>query len=108
MVVLEIAQAGNREVTKSPESYAKNLNLEVMHRILQVLIEQGPIKITNLAMHSSLNHITCKKYLQSMGKFGWIKFMSDNYTLIMLTEVGVKIQKALNSLAQTSLKFSDK
>ena len=56
--------------------YAKNLNLEVILRILQVLREHSPVKITNLAMYSRMNHIKCKKYLQSMCHLGWIEFLA--------------------------------
>ena len=103
MAHLKSAKAWNKKYNKgSTELYAKNLNLEVMRRILTVLVEQNPIKITNLAMFSRMNHVICKKYLQSMCKLGWIAFLSpDDYSLIKLTEMGIKIQVILDSLNYT-------
>ena len=82
--------------------YAKNLNIEVILRILQVLREHSPVKITNLAMYSRMNHIKCKKYLQSMCHLGWIEFLAhhDN-NLIKITELGIKTQTMIDSLGQT-------
>ena len=102
MTVIKTAKARNKDITKSTESYAESLNLRVIHRILHALGEQSPIKVTNLAMHSRMNHIMCKKYLRSMCILGWIEFLAlsgDN--LIKLTDTGIKIQTVLDSLGFT-------
>ncbi|MGI0074028.1 MAG: hypothetical protein ACREA3_09475 [Nitrosotalea sp.] len=56
----------------------KSINVDVMNRILKVLYEQSPVKITNLAMSSGLNYNTCKRYLHLMGIFGWIETSSED------------------------------
>src|SRR5437773_12309504 len=102
MAVLNTAKTKNKDVTKSTESYAESLNLRLIHRILHALGEKSPIKVTNLAMHSRMNHIVCKKYLRSMCILGWIEFLAlsgDN--LIKLTDTGIKIQTGLDSLGLT-------
>ena len=102
MAVLKTAKTRNKDETKNTESYAKSINLGVIHRILHALGEQSPIKVTNLAMHSRMNHIVCKKYLRSMCILGWIEFLAlsgDN--LIKLTDTGIKIQTVLDSLGFT-------
>ena|SRR3989442_4572011 len=102
MAALKTAKARSKDITNDSKSYAKNLNLAVLHRILQALVEQSPIKVTNLAMFSRMNHIVCKKYLQTMCKLGWIEILSHHdHTLIKLSEMGIKIQTALNFLGQT-------
>ena len=100
MVAPKIFKIGNKSKTKDlGDSYAKNLNLGVTRRILQVLKEQSPIKITNLAMYSRMNHIVCKRYLESMNVLGWIELLSHSKNiLIKLTDSGIKIQTMLDSL----------
>ncbi len=85
MEVLEIAPS------------TKIINLDVMNRILKALYEQSPRKITNLAMSSGLNYITCKKYLHLMKIFGWIETSSeDKVIMTRITEAGRKIHNTLN------------
>ncbi|HYL67006.1 MAG TPA: winged helix-turn-helix domain-containing protein [Nitrosopumilaceae archaeon] len=75
----------------------KNINVDVMNRILKVLYEQSPIKLTNLAMASGLNYNTCKRYLHLMKIFGWIETSSeDDVTMARITEAGGKIHSTLN------------
>ena len=75
----------------------KNINVDVMNRILKVLYEQSPIKITNLAMSSGLNYNTCKRYLHLMRIFGWIETSSeDKIILARITETGRRIHSTLN------------
>ena len=98
MAGLGIAKVLNKS-KRGTDSYAKNLNLGVIHRILDVLGEQGPIKITNLAMYSRMNHIVCKKYLRTLRILGWIEFPSHaSNLLIKITDQGKKIQAILDSL----------
>jgi predicted transcriptional regulator len=76
----------------------KNVNVDVMNRILKVLYEQSPIKITNLAMSSGLNYNTCKRYLHLMKIFGWIETSSeDSVIMARITETGRKIHSKLNN-----------
>ncbi|MBI3639148.1 MAG: hypothetical protein HY223_02425 [Thaumarchaeota archaeon] len=78
-------------------SSTKNINVDVMNRILKVLYEQSPIKLTNLAMSSGLNYNTCRRYLNLMKIFGWIETSSeDKITLARITETGRKIHSTLN------------
>ncbi len=75
----------------------KNINIDVMNRILKVLYEQSPIKLTNLAMSSGLNYNTCKRYLHLMKIFGWIETSSEHkVTMARITEVGRRIHNTLN------------
>src|SRR5712664_10236 len=102
MAVLKTAKTRNKDVTKNTESYAKSLNLVVIHRILDALREKSPIKVTNLAMYSRMNHIVCRKYLRSMCFLGWVEFLSySGNTLIKMTDTGIKIQTVLDSLGFT-------
>jgi predicted transcriptional regulator len=84
------------EAVEMPSS-TKNINLDVMNRILKVLYEHGPIKLTNLAMSSGLNYNTCKRYLHLMKIFGWIETLSvDVAIMARITEAGRKIHNTLN------------
>jgi predicted transcriptional regulator len=75
----------------------KNINIDVMNRILKVLYEHGQIKITNLAMSSGLNYNTCKRYLELMKIFGWVETSSEDKTIMAkITEAGRRIHNALN------------
>ncbi len=58
-------------------SSTKNINVDVMNRILKVLYEQSTVKMTNLAMSSGLNYNTCERYLNLMKLFGWIETSSE-------------------------------
>lgn len=78
-------------------SSTKNINVDVMNRILKVLYEQSQIKITNLAMSSGINYNTCKKYLHLMKIFGWIEtLIEDKVILARITETGRRIHRTLN------------
>jgi len=78
-------------------SSTKNINVDVMNRILKVLYEQSQAKITNLAMSSGLNYNTCKRYLTLMKIFGWIDTsIEEKVTMARITEAGRKIHNKLN------------
>jgi len=78
-------------------SSTKNINVDVLNRILGVLQDKRTIKITKLAMYSGINYNTCKRYLQLMRVFGLIENSSDDKsTMIKVTEEGIKIHNALN------------
>ncbi len=78
-------------------SSTKSINVDVMNRILKVLYEQSPIKMTNLAMFSGLNYNTCKRYLNLMQIFSWIETSSeDKIVMVRITETGRKIHHKLN------------
>jgi predicted transcriptional regulator len=75
----------------------KNINVDVMNRILKVLYEHSSIKITNLAMSSGLNYNTCKRYLHLMKIFGWVETSSEDKTIMArITETGRKIHSKLS------------
>lgn len=83
---------------KSRVQYAKIFSVDVMQRMLDVLDDRGPSKITNLAMFSGLNHNTCKRYVYLMSIFGWFEIAYDGKsTTIQLTENGRTISKLLLS-----------
>ncbi|HEV2192552.1 MAG TPA: winged helix-turn-helix domain-containing protein [Nitrosopumilaceae archaeon] len=75
----------------------KNINVYVLNRILKVLYEESPVKITNLAMSSGINYNTCKRYLHLMRIFGWIETSSENKVIMVrITEAGRRIHNTLN------------
>ncbi|MGH9878788.1 MAG: hypothetical protein ACRD5H_14240 [Nitrososphaerales archaeon] len=67
-----------------------------MKRMLGVLDDNGPSKITNLAMLSRANHNTCKRYVYLMNILGWLEAAYDGKrTTIHLTENGRTVYKLL-------------
>ena len=85
--------------TNKTQNYAQNFNIDVMYRILEVLNSDGPKKITNLAMHSRLNHATCKKYLNLMSVLSWVEITQEKKgILILVTDTGKKILEKLQSI----------
>jgi len=80
---------------RSSVQYAKIFSVDVMRRMLAVL-DEGPSKVTNLAMFSGLNHNTCKRYVYLMSIFGWLEVVYDgNTTMIHMTENGRTVYKLL-------------
>ena len=70
----------------------KNINVDVMKRILKVLHEQGTLNVTNLAMSSHVNYNTCKGYLHIMKIFDWIEISNhEKNTAVRITDTGRKI-----------------
>lgn|SRR5574341_1266979 len=81
---------------KSKVEYAKIFSVDVIRRMLEVLENNGPSRITNLAMFSGVNHYTCKRYVYLMSIFGWLEVVYDvNGTKIHLTENGRTVYKLL-------------
>ncbi len=75
---------------------AKNFNVEVICRILSVLYQNGPSKITNLAMSTHLNHVSCKKYVNLLITIDWIEIeYVKAHTIINVTNIGRTIFKKL-------------
>ena len=85
--------------TDNSQNYAKSIKITVMYRILEVLCSTGPKKITNLAMLSGLNHVTCKKYSNLMELLSWVEIAKEKKsTMIIATETGKKIWERLQNL----------
>jgi predicted transcriptional regulator len=87
-------------VTKNhSQDYATSIKIDVMYRILEVLCNSGPKKITNLAMLSGLNHITCKKYSNLMKMLTWVEITKEKKsTVISVTEQGKKLWDAMQNV----------
>lgn len=87
-------------VTKNhSQDYATSIKINVMYRILEVLCNSGPKKITNLAMLSGLNHVTCRKYSNLMKMLTWVEITKDKKsTTISVTEPGKKIWDVLKNV----------
>ncbi|MFB5631462.1 MAG: winged helix-turn-helix domain-containing protein [Nitrosopumilaceae archaeon] len=80
---------------------AGSFNITVMIRILKSLSNNGPLKITTLAMHSRLNYSRCKKYLNLMNALNWIIFEKDGRSLkIRCTISGKRIMGQLANFMQ--------
>ena len=76
-----------------------NFNVEVLLRILSVLSQKGPLKITNLAMDSHLNHISCKKYVNLMVILDWINMTYGEKTaFINISMIGRTVLKQLEKI----------
>ena len=74
------------------QDYASSVKIDVICRILDVLCNSGPKKITNLAMLSGLNHLTCKKYSNLMELLTWVEITKDEKSrIISVTESGKKL-----------------
>jgi predicted transcriptional regulator len=83
---------------RQPQDYASSVKIDVICRILEVLCNSGPKKITNLAMLSGLNHLTCKKYSNLMEILTWVKITKDEKnTIISVTESGKKLWEKLQT-----------
>ncbi len=99
---MKVWEYGNMgiDVSNKINGYGKNYNIEVIIRILSVLHENGPEKITNLAMRSGINHTTCKKYSYFMQKLEWIQVTSEKCnTYLQVTNSGIKILEKLSIVA---------
>lgn len=67
-----------------------SFNIKIIVRILFALRKNGPMKITNLAMSSHLNHVACKKYVGLLVILEWIELRSDKKsTMISITSRGL-------------------
>jgi predicted transcriptional regulator len=85
--------------TNTPsQEYASSVKIDVIYRILEVLCNSGPKKMTNLAMLSGLNYLTCKKYSNLMEILSWVKITKDEKsTVISITETGKKLREKLQT-----------
>ena len=78
------------------QDYASSVKIDVIYRILEVLCNSGPKKITNLAMLSGLNYLTCKKYSNLMEILTWVKITKvEKSKVISVTESGKKLWEKL-------------
>ena len=78
---------------------AKSFNVEVICRILSVLTQNGPSKITNLAMSCHLNHNSCKKYVSLLIALEWIEIIYEkNHTIINITSIGRIVLRKLEKI----------
>ena len=75
-------------------------NLYVLARIIKALIDNGPMKRTNLAQVSGLSYDKLQKYLNWMIEKGLIKVDGDGY--VSLTREGAK---AYDELVQWIIKY---
>lgn len=87
-------------VTKNhSQDYAASIKIEVMYRILEVLCNSGPKKITNLAMLAGLNHVTCRKYSNLMKMLTWVEVTKDKKsTIISVTDQGKKLWDVMQNV----------
>lgn len=70
----------------------QSFNVNIITRILKVLSDYGPIRISRLAMYASLNYKRCKNYLSLMEALNWLEIENDsNYILIKPTYQGKTI-----------------
>ncbi|MFQ5439876.1 MAG: hypothetical protein ACE5DL_00275 [Nitrosopumilaceae archaeon] len=89
----------NLETKNHSQDYATSIKINVMSRILEVLCNSGPTKITNLAMLSGLNHLTCRKYSNLMKMLTWVEITKDEKsTVISVTEAGKKLWETLQTV----------
>ena len=82
---------------------AKSFHVEVICRILSVLTQDGPSKITNLAMSCHLNHNSCKKYVNLLIALEWIEVVYEkNSTIINITSNGRMVLRKLEKINSKS------
>ena len=87
------------EQTIKKEKINKNLNMEIIYRVLESLYQDSPSKITNLAMKTRLNHCACKKYVNWLESLNWIKIMhAKKNTIVNITPNGTEALKHLQNI----------
>ncbi len=89
-----------RNLVNLPKNISStNFNVAVLLRILSVLSQKGPLKITNLAMDSHLNHNSCKKYVNLMVMLDWINMIfQEKTTFINISMIGRTVLKQLEKI----------
>jgi predicted transcriptional regulator len=66
-----------------------SFNVKIMSRILNNLLNYGPLKTSNVAMHSRLNYNRCKTYLKFMHMLDLIELRNnENSSLVYITNHG--------------------
>ena len=72
-----------------------------MHRVLDALYEMGRSRLTDIVVHSGLNHQIARRYLYIMNLFKWIEIEKEkDHNVICLTETGIFIHNQLHDIVQ--------
>lgn len=89
----------NPVTNNQSQDYASSVKIDVICRILDVLCNSGSKKITNLAMLSGLNYLTCKKYSNLMEILTWVEITKEEKnTIISVTDAGKKLWEKLQKV----------
>jgi predicted transcriptional regulator len=68
-------------------------------RMVETLVENGELTVSNLAMLSRTNHRRCNDMLRWLQGFGYVRRrVHDNRRFIVLTESGIEFAKCLEPL----------
>lgn len=85
----------HRDVPDLP--YTNTVNLKLVKKILDVLMEHGRVKRTQLSAKTGMNYDRCMKYVNTLKMIKLVEIVSNNdYGYIVITQAGKEITNLLD------------
>lgn len=85
----------HRDVPDLP--YTHNINLKLVKKILDVLMEHGRVKRTQLSAKTGMNYERCIKYVNTLKIIKLVAIISNNdYGYVVITQTGKEISNLLD------------
>lgn len=77
--------------------YTHTINLKLVKKILDVLMEHGRLKRTQLSAKTGMNYERCMKYVNTLKMIKLVEIVSNNnYGYVVITQAGKEITNLLD------------
>lgn|GEM_PF-1389384 len=80
--------------------YTYTINLKLVKKILDVLMEHGRVKRTQLSAKTGMNYERCMKYVNTLKMIKLVEIVSNNdYGYVVITQAGKEITNLLDIIS---------
>jgi predicted transcriptional regulator len=80
--------------------YTHTVNLKLVKKILDVLMEHGRVKRTQLSAKTGMNYERCMKYVNTLKIIKLVEIISNNdYGYVVITQAGKEITNLLDVIS---------
>lgn len=82
----------------------RSFSPHVMARVLDILLEGGPMKKTALAGKTRMNYLVLKKYVDFLTALSWVHSVNSNGSSdVYITQSGIRFRRLISDYLNNSI-----